>query len=651
MRTKKKIKQTNHYSAKDIEILEGLEPVRKRPGMYIGGTDENALHHLATEILDNSIDEVNSGYAKNIYVKLNKNNSLTITDDGRGIPLDKHPKKNKTALEIVLTTLHSGGKFNENVYKSSAGLHGVGLSVVNALSEKLVVEIFKNSLSFIQSYSKGKAINELKKNGKSKFKNGTSISFYPDSEIFGKENKFIPKRIYELCKSKAYLSKGVIIHFECDKSLINRKDDTPASIKLFYPEGINEYIKAETKNKNIIHDKYPFSSGNFDDQKGKFEFTIVWHNEEKGFQTSFCNSVLTNNGGTHENGFRAGIVKAIRKTAKYKNNKIVSSASSDDILNNSSYILSIFIGNPEFEGQTKSKLSSIFIQKYCENSINNSFEQWLNNHPKNLNTILNFLETKIREKNILNQNLDVDRQSLTRKIRLPGKLADCTSTKIEGTELFIVEGDSAGGSAKQARDRNFQAVLPLRGKILNVKSANTSKMLANNEISNLLQALGCQRRDKYSEKDLRYEKIIIMTDADVDGDHISSLLLTFFFCELPNLIKNGHLYLAVPPLYKLTIANETSYVRNDKEKDEILKKKKKNSHVEISRFKGLGEMMAQQLKETTMSPVSRSLIKVALPKTDFKKTNKLISNLMGKNSEHRLRFIEENASRAKNLDI
>ena len=644
------VKNTN-YSAKDIEILEGLEPVRKRPGMYIGGTDETAFHHLATEIIDNSMDEVTAGYAKNIHVKLNKDKSLTVTDDGRGIPLDKHPKKNKTALEIVMTTLHSGGKFKEGTYSTSAGLHGVGLSVVNALSEKLKVEVFKNSTIFEQNYSKGKPLNKLNKKGKSKIKNGTQVTFTPDKEIFGKDLNFVPNKLYNLCKSKAYLVKGITIHWECDRALINRKDDTPNSAKLFFPDGIVEYLDSEIKSLTKINDKTCHHKNNFDDNKGKFEFAIQWHNEISEFKISFCNSVLTTNGGTHEQGFRSGVTKSIRKIAKFKNNKLVAGASADEILSNASYIVSVFINNPEFEGQTKSRLSSSYIQKYCDVSIAKSVEDWFNQHPKASNSILAFIEGKIREKNLLDQNLDVGRQSATRKIRLPGKLADCTSSKVEGTELFIVEGDSAGGSAKQARDRNFQAILPLRGKILNVKNSNTAKILANTEISNLLQALGCQRREKYIDKDLRYEKVIIMTDADVDGDHIASLLLTFFFCEMPNLIKNGHLYLAVPPLYKLNISNQIYYVRNDIEKDKLLKNLKKGSKIEISRFKGLGEMMAQQLKETTMDINTRSLIRVMVPTSDYKKTNKLISNIMGKNADLRLKFIEENAPKAKNLDL
>jgi topoisomerase-4 subunit B len=645
------VKKNNNYSAKDIEILEGLDPVRKRPGMYIGGTDETAYHHLATEIIDNSMDEVSAGHAKNIYVTLNKDKSLTVIDDGRGIPIDKHPKKNKTALEIVMTTLHAGGKFKEGSYSTSAGLHGVGLSVVNALSDKLKIEVFNNSNIFQQNYSKGKPLDKLIKKGKSKLKTGTKITFFPDKEIFGKEISFQPNKLYQLCKTKAYLVKGITIHWECDRSLINRKDDTPINAKLFFPDGIIEYLQSETRKNTIINDKVCHHKNKFEEDKGNFEFAVQWHNEASNFQTSFCNSVLTSNGGTHEQGFRSGISKSIRKIAKFKNNKIVQSASADDILSNASYIFSIFISNPEFEGQTKSRLSSSFIQKYCDNSVSKAIEEWFNQHPKAANSILEFIEGKIREKDLQNQNLDTGRQSATRKIRLPGKLADCSSSKIEGTELFIVEGDSAGGSAKQARDRNFQAILPLRGKILNVKNSNTAKILANTEISNLLQALGCQRREKYNDKDLRYEKIIIMTDADVDGDHIASLLLTFFFCEMPNLIKNGHLYLAVPPLYKLTISNQIYYVRNDIDKDKLLKNIKKGSKVEISRFKGLGEMMAQQLKETTMNINTRSLIRVNVPNTDFKKTNKLISNIMGKNSELRLKFIEENAPKVKNIDL
>ena len=644
----------NNYSAKDIEVLEGLAPVRKRPGMYIGGTDVAAYHHLANEIIDNCMDEVVAGEASEITVILNKNGFLTIADNGRGIPIDKHPKKNKTALEVVMTTLHSGGKFKEDgVYTTSAGLHGVGLSVVNALSSKMKVEVFKKKKIYFQDYSRGKPLNKLTQKGSSKITNGTRVTFLPDDEIFGKELKFEPSRIYETCKNKAFLFKGVKINWECDKSLINRKESIPSKDTLFYPDGLDQYLNSELENAKKIHDKLCSLKGNFEDKKGKVELVIQWHDNKNIFTKSFANTVPTSNGGTHESGFKSGVAKAIRKFAKNKNNKIVLKASQEDIFSNASYIVSVFIGNPEFEGQTKNKLSSAFVLKYCDQTVSTLFEDWLNRNSKAAKLILNFIEEKIRERNLLELNANVERQTSFRKIRLPGKLADCTSDKTEGTELFIVEGDSAGGSAKQARDRYTQAILPLRGKILNVKNSNTSKILANTEIGNLLQALGCQRGKNYNRKDLRYEKIIIMTDADVDGDHISTLLLTFFFIEMPELIKDGRLYLAVPPLYRITTSNQSFYVKDDKEKDKLIKGFKKNSKFEISRFKGLGEMMPAQLKETTMNKESRNLIKVSVPtdKAKYKITSKLVNDLMGKESDLRLKFISENAGSSLNLDI
>jgi len=648
------VSKKNNYSAKDIEVLEGLAPVRKRPGMYIGGTDETAYHHLANEIIDNCMDEVVAGEASEITVILNKNGFLTIMDNGRGIPIDKHPKKNKTALEVVMTTLHSGGKFKEDgVYTTSAGLHGVGLSVVNALSSKMKVEVFKKKKIYFQDYSRGKPLNKLIQKGSSSITNGTRVTFLPDDEIFGKDLKFIPSRIYETCRNKAFLFKGVKINWECDKSLLNRKDSIPNKDTLFYPEGLEQYLRSELENAKTIHDKPSSLKGEFEEKKGKVEFVIQWHDNKNNFTRSFANTVPTVNGGTHESGFRAGIAKAIRKYAKLKNNKTVIKASQDDIFNNASYIISIFIGNPEFEGQTKNKLSSAFVLKYCDQTVSTLFEDWLNRNAKAAKSIISFIEEKIRERNLYELNDNVERQTSFRKIRLPGKLADCASDKTEGTELFIVEGDSAGGSAKQARDRYTQAILPLRGKILNVKNSNTAKILANTEISNLLQALGCQRGKNYNRKDLRYEKVIIMTDADVDGDHISTLLLTFFFVEMPELIKDGRLYMAVPPLYKITTGSQSYYVKDDKEKDKLIKNLKKNAKVEISRFKGLGEMMPAQLKETTMNKESRNLIKVSVPtnKAKYKVTSKLVNDLMGKDADLRLKFISENAGKSLNLDI
>ena len=639
------------YTAKDIEILEGLSGVRKRPAMYIGGTDENAYHHLFSEIIDNSMYEVVAGHAKTIDVKVLNKQTIQISDDGRGIPIEKHPKKKKTALEIVMTSLHAGGKFKSGVYNTSAGLHGVGLSVVNALSSKLIVEIIKKKQSFVQKYSKGKALTILKKGIKKKQNSGTSITFTPDKEIFKNDICFDITKIYEVCKNKAYLIKDVKINWECKRELIKRNSDVPKKETLCFKNGIQDYLETELSQKTAINDKIGFGKGYDNDTKSKFEFALQWHQKINPIKKSFCNTVYNINGGTHEVGFKTGITKAIRKFSSLRKNKLVAKATSDDVFQNCSFILSAFIENPEFEGQTKHKLSSSFVQKIAEKMTQNIFEEWLNRNQKHSKNIINYLEEIIREKNLQNINLNIDRQSATRKIRLPGKLADCTSDKIEGTELFIVEGDSAGGSAKQARERLTQAILPLRGKIINVKNANAAKILANTEISNLLQALGCQRGKKYNSKDLRYEKIIIMTDADVDGDHISTLLLTFFFSEIPSLIKDGRLFLAVPPLYKISSGKEVLYVNDDKAKDKLIKKNGKN--YEISRFKGLGEMMPTQLKETTMNKETRKLIKVTLPnlKSKVSKVSKFIDNLMGKNPENRLKFISDNANKNLNLDV
>jgi len=643
---------TKAYTAKNIEVLEGLVPVRKRPGMYIGGTDENAYHHLVNEIIDNSIDEVVAGFAKEIFVKLINQETIIISDNGRGIPIDKHPKNKRTALEIVMTTLHSGGKFNNNVYNSSAGLHGVGLSVVNALSSKLNVQITKNYKVYSQNYIRGKIVDTLKLIGKNKIKNGTQITFTPDKKIFGDNINFKPEKIYAISKNKAYLQKGVKIIWECNKKLINKKQKVPIKEKFIYLKGLEDFLKNEINQKNVLHEKVCFQYGNFEDNKGKIEFALQFNKEKLNFNKAFCNTVYNSNGGTHDVGFRSGVLKSIRNYAKNNNNKLVSKATQDDIFDNLAYIISIYIPNPEFEGQTKHKLSSYFVQKHCDNFVYSNFNEWLNRNSKHAKNIINTLESNIREKNIFDLNQNIERQNAFRKIKLPGKLSDCTNDKIANTELFIVEGDSAGGSAKQARNRKTQAILPLRGKILNVKNSNSAKIIANNEINSLLQALGCGRGKNYNKKDLRYEKIIIMTDADVDGDHISTLLLTFFISEIPQLISDGHLYMAVPPLYKLNISGKTKYAIDEHEKNKFIKDNKKFK-IEINRFKGLGEMMPSQLKQTTMNEETRKLIKIILPnqKIKIKKTNKLVSSLMGKNSELRLKFISENAGKNLNLDI
>ncbi|WP_341751520.1 MULTISPECIES: DNA topoisomerase IV subunit B [unclassified Candidatus Tisiphia] len=651
----KKPKINNSYTAKDIEVLEGLEPVRKRPGMYIGGTDENAMHHLVSEVLDNAMDEAVAGFANIITIRMHVNNSITISDNGRGIPVDNHPKfPEKSALEVILTQLHSGGKFANNVYQTAGGLHGVGISVVNALSDYLEVKVYKQGKLFKQSYSKGHKLNDLESEDVAKKLKGTSIHFHPDLEIFGEKSCFSPKKIYELAKSKAYLYRGVMIEWQCE---IETKSDVPTTALIHFPDGLKDYLISKINHDDLVSGEIFCGNIDWDQDHVKVEWAIAWNkNEYQPFIQSYCNTIPTPLGGTHEQGLRNALLRGLKIYGEMIGNKKTTLLTIEDILETSSIVLSIFIQDPIFQGQTKEKLVSLGVNKIVENIIKDHFDHWLSSNKVAANQlvehIVNIAEFRINKRNEKNTL----RKTATQKLRLPGKLADCTRTSPNGTELFLVEGDSAGGSAKQARDRETQAILPLRGKILNVANATLEKITNNQEIQDLEVALACGSLKNYREENLRYEKIIIMTDADVDGAHIASLLMTFFYLRMPKLVSSGHLYIAKPPLYRLTQSNKTYYAINDQQKTDLTARLLKNSKakIDIGRFKGLGEMMPAQLKETTMNPKNRSLLKVTID--DFDNIAKMVDNLMGKKPEKRFQFIYDQAlikmdTIINNLDI
>jgi topoisomerase-4 subunit B len=642
------------YSAKDIEVLEGLEPVRLRPGMYVGGTDDKALHHLAAEVLDNAMDEAVAGHASRIEITLAEDGSLSVRDNGRGIPVDPHPKfKTLSALEVILTTLHSGGKFRGKAYQTSGGLHGVGVSAVNALSEWLEVEVARDRRLWRQSYARGKPTSKLLDMGPVQNRRGTTVSFLPDPQIFGEGAAFKPARLYRMARSKAYLFRGVEIRWSCAPDLL-KGDATPASDVFHFPDGLLDFLNQELDGEETVTPAPFAGTSALDGGIGRVEWAIAWPVDRDGFVNSYCNTIPTPEGGTHETGMRAALVKGLKAYAERVNNRKAGQLVAEDVLSNVAAILSVFIPDPQFQGQTKEKLSSPEAARMVEAALRDHFDHWLSGAPAVADTLLAYALLRAEERLRRKQEKETGRKSATRKLRLPGKLTDCSNSGTQGTEIYIVEGDSAGGSAKMARDRATQAVLPLRGKILNVASAGQDKTAANQELKDLVQALGCGTGSHYREEDLRYEKVVVMTDADVDGAHIATLLMTFFFHAMPRLIQEGHLYLAQPPLYRLSHKGTTLYARNDAEKDRLIAERFKGSDkVEIGRFKGLGEMSAAQLKSTTMDRATRTLLRVRLPDgyIEREETSDLVERLMGKRPELRFEYIQKNAATVSDLDV
>ena len=646
-------RDAEQYSAKDIEVLEGLEPVRRRPGMYIGGTDEAALHHLAAELLDNAMDEAVAGHASFIEMMLESGNWLSVRDNGRGVPVDPHPKfKHLSALEVVLTTLHSGGKFGGKVYATSGGLHGVGASVVNALAERLEVEVARDRVLWRQTYVRGKPTGRLANAGPVHNRRGTTIRFKPDPQIFG-THAFSPARLYRLCRSKAYLFRGVQIRWACDPALLRAGDATPADAVLHFPGGLRDSLAEEIGDAPLaLPQQWAGEADLPGEASGRVEWAAAWLEEGDGFIHSYCNTVPTTLGGTHEAGFRAALLKGLRAWGEQRGNRRASAVMAEDVLGPMAAKLSAFVRDPQFQGQTKEKLTSADAGRLVETALRDRFDHWLAGDPATADNLLAFVIERAEERLRRKESKDTARKSPTRRLRLPGKLTDCTRENAAETEIFLVEGDSAGGSAKQARNRETQAVLPLRGKILNVASASADKLRQNQELKDLIEALGCGVGERFDRAKLRYGRIIIMTDADVDGAHIASLLMTFFYRELPELVRHGHVYLAQPPLYRLTQGAKSVYAMDDADRERKTKAEfKPGAKVEISRFKGLGEMPPAQLRETTMDPARRTLLKVVTPPEERAKTNELVESLMGRRPELRFQFIQERARTVEEVDV
>ena len=645
--------KATEYSAKDIEVLEGLEPVRRRPGMYIGGTDDRALHHLVAEVLDNAMDEAVAGHAGWIELELAVDGTCTVRDNGRGIPIDPHPKyPDKSALEVILTTLHSGGKFGGDAYKVSGGLHGVGVSVVNALSDALTVEVARDRVLWSQRFSRGLPLGPLEKVGPVQNRRGTTVIFHPDAQIFGERAHLRPGPLYRMARSKAYLFRGVQIRWKCDPLLVKEGDEIPVEDTLHFPGGLTDFLKAVLKDRPLVTKDVFNGTAPLADDMGQVEWAVAWpDDDEEGFVNTYCNTVPTPEGGTHEAGLRAALTRGLKAYAELANEKRGGLITAEDVIANAGVLISVFIREPEFQGQTKERLSSADAQRLVETTLRDPFDHWLTAAPKSASALLQFVIERAEERLKRRKDREVARASATRKLRLPGKLADCADQSAAGTELFIVEGDSAGGSAKQARNRKTQAILPLRGKILNVASAAVGKAGGNQELSDLLLALGVQGGTRYNDEELRYQRIIIMTDADVDGAHIASLLITFFYRTMPELVRSGKLYLALPPLYRISHGGKTAYARDDDHRDELLASEFKGKKPDIGRFKGLGEMMPAQLKETTMDPATRTLARVTLPRAE-EAVEALVETLMGRRPELRYRFIQENAEfAAADLDV
>ena len=614
--------------------------------MYIGGTDEKALHHLFAEVIDNSMDEALEGHATFIEVEMERDGFVAVTDNGRGIPVDPHPKfKNKSALEVIMCTLHAGGKFASEVYGTSGGLHGVGVSVANALSERMEVEVAREQTLHRMVFERGKPKGKLERLGRVSNRRGTKVRFRPDPDIFGAKAHFRPERVFKMARSKAYLFGGVEIRWSCARELLQGVEGVPEKATFHFADGLKEYLSASINGATLVHpDIFAGSAGRIGSHGGA-QWAIAWTGDADGFLSSYCNTIPTPDGGTHESGLRSALLKGIKDHAeRVGQGKRAAAVTGDDVMTGAACMISVFIREPEFQGQTKDRLATAEAARIVENAIRDPFDHWLAGNPTQANRLLDFVIERAEERIRRRQEKEISRKTAVRKLRLPGKLADCTNTAAQGSEIFIVEGDSAGGSAKQARDRASQAVLPLRGKILNVASAGKDKLAQNQQLSDLVQALGSGAGPHYRDEDLRYEKVIVMTDADVDGAHIASLLITFFYRQMPKLIEKGHLYLAVPPLYKLSHGGKIFYARNDRHKDELIKKEfHANAKVEIGRFKGLGEMMASQLKETTMDPKKRTLLRVMVVEDERKRTDSSVERLMGNKPEARFEFIQERA--------
>jgi len=638
------------YTAADIDVLEGLEPVRRHPGMYIGGTDERALHHLFAEVIDNSMDEAVAGHATFIEVRFDADGFLSVTDNGRGIPVDSHPKfKNKSALEVIMTTLHSGGKFDAKNYNTSGGLHGVGVSVVNALSEHLEVEVARDKQLHRMAFSRGVPQTKLEKLGPTMNRRGTTIRFKPDDKIFGKGTQFKPARLLKMARSKAYLFGGVEIRWFCDASLIN--DGTPTEAVFRFPGGLKEFLLSSIDGQTAVTKDIFAGRAEKTEGHGSVEWAVAWIADADGFSSSYCNTIPTPEGGTHENGLRQALYKGLRAYGELTNSKKASQITSDDVMGTAASMLSVFIRGAAFQGQTKEKLSTQEATRIVETAVRDAFDHWLADSPLQATKLLEWTIEQSEERLKRRREKEVGRQSATRKLRLPGKLADCSIQTAGGTEIFIVEGDSAGGSAKSARNRETQAIYPLRGKILNVANATSAKLAQNEALSNLMLALGVGTGSRYKDEDLRYERVIVMTDADVDGAHIASLLITFFYQEMRELIENGHLYLAVPPLYKLAHKADVAYARDEVHRDLLLGTKFKGRTPDVTRFKGLGEMDFKDLKSTTMDPSNRLLLRVEAGDGDKSVLAEIVNSLMGSKPEARFRFIQERAAFARDLDI